>query len=133
METLAAATDSFYDAEGDGAVDDPLVFSWSGSDSAFRATVVSAIGGMMDSVTFADVGLQVDGDTYGFVTDIDPESYTDVTVGSGGVSLDFTLTIEGVVEASPDDTIFVMLMNVYGDGSVLLASEPLIIVVPGSS
>ena len=133
METLAAATDSYYVADGDGVVDDPLVFIWSGSDSAFRATVVSAIGGMMDSVTFAEVVLQVDGDTYGFVTDIDPESYTDVTVGSSGVSLDFTLTIEGVIEASPDDTIFVMLMNVYGDGSVLLASEPLIIVVPGSS
>ncbi len=132
MNTLAEATESYYDADGDGVADDPLVFSWSGSDAAFRATVVSAIEGMMDSVSFSEVAMEIDGDTYGFVTDIDPESYTDVTVGSSGVTLDFSLTIEGVVEASPDDTIFTMLMNVYGDGSVLLASEPLIIVVPGS-
>jgi len=131
IEALADATGSLYDADGSGVVDDPLAFTWSGSSSTFRTTIVGAIEGMLDSVTFSEVTMVVDGDTYGFVTAIDPASYTDVTVGSAGVTLDFTLTIVGVVEAMADDQIFTMDLNIMGDGTTLLGTQPLIIVVPG--
>jgi hypothetical protein len=65
------------------------------------------------------------------VTAVDPTSYTDVTVGSDGLTLDFTVTIEGVVPAMSDDQIFTMDLNIMGDGTTLLGTQPLIIVVPG--
>jgi len=131
ITTLATATDSLYDADGSGAVDDPLAFTWSGSSSSFRTTIVGAIEGMLDSVTFSEVTLEVVGDTWGFVTDVDPASYTDVTVGSGGLTLDFTVTLEGVVPAMSDDQIFTMDLNIMGDGATLLGTQELVIVVPG--
>ena len=131
MTALATATGSFYDADGSGAVDDSLVFSWSGSSAAFRTTIVSAIEGMLDSVTFSEVTLEVVDDTYGFFTAVDPESYTDVTVGSGGLTLEFDITIEGVVPAMADDQIFVIQLNIMGDGTTLLGTQELVIVVPG--
>ena len=134
MNSLAAATNSLYDADGSGVVDDNLVFlwsSWSGS-SSFRSTIVGAIEGMIDSVTFSEVTLEVVGDTYGFVTGVDPESYTDVTVGSGGLTLEFDVTITGVVEAMADDQIFTIDLNIMGDGTTLLGTQELVIVVPGA-
>ncbi|MEC9389439.1 MAG: hypothetical protein VX944_05135 [Myxococcota bacterium] len=131
IEALAEATGSLYDADGSGAVDDPLSFSWSSSSTAFRSTIVGAIEGMLDSVTFGEVVLQVEGDTYGFVQSVDPESYTDVTVGSAGLTLDFTVNIEGVVPAMADDQIFTMDLNIIGDGTTLLGTQELVIVVPG--
>ena len=130
MNTLAAATGSLYDADGSGAVDDNLVVPFV-AGSAFRTTIVGAIEGMLDSVTFSEVTLEVVDDTYGFVTAVDPESYTDVTVGSGGLTLEFDITIEGVVPAMADDQIFVIQLNIMGDGTTLLGTQDLVIVVPG--
>ena len=87
---------------------------------------------MLDSVTFSEVTLEVVDDTYGFVTAVDPESYTDVTVGSGGLTLEFDITIEGVVPAMADDQIFVIQLNIMGDGTTLLGTQELVIVVPGA-
>ena len=131
IEELALSTGSLYDEDGDGVAAEALAFYWTGGSAAFRTTIVNAIQGMLDSVTFSEVALEVDGDAWGFVTDISPEVYEDVVVGSGGLTLDFTVTIEGVVEASADDTIFTMTLNAYGDGTTLLGSQPLTIVVPG--
>lgn len=86
---------------------------------------------MLDSVTFAEVTLETDGDVWGFVTDVTPASYTDITVGSGGLTLDFVVTIEGVVPAMSDVQNFTMDLNIMGDGTTLLGTQPLIIVVPG--
>jgi hypothetical protein len=131
IEELALSTGSLYDEDGDGVAAEALAFYWTGGSAAFRTTIVNAIQGMLDSVTFSEVGLEVDGDAWGFVTAITPEVYEDVVVGSGGLTLDFTVTIEGVVPASADDTIFTMTLNAYGDGTTLLGSQPLTIVVPG--
>jgi hypothetical protein len=131
IEALAIGTGSLYDADGTGVVDDPLGFAWSGTSASFRTTIVGAIEGLLDSVTFSEVTLEVEGDVWGFVTAVDPTSYTDVTVGSDGLTLDFTVTIEGVVPAMSDDQIFTMDLNIMGDGTTLLGTQPLIIVVPG--
>ena len=54
-----------------------------------------------------------------------------MTIGISGETLAFTITLDGVVPALPDDAIYTVTLNVYGDEATLLASEPLIIVVPG--
>ena len=131
MADLAEATGSLYDADGSGAVDDNLIVPFVAGD-AFRTTIVGAIEGRIDSVTFSEVTLEVVGDTYGFVTAVDPESYTDVTVGSGGLTLEFDVTIEGVVPVMADDQIFVIQLNIMGDGTTLLGTQDLVIVVPGA-
>ena len=44
MQSLATATGSLYEADGDGVIDDALVFSWNVTDSSedFRNTIVTA-------------------------------------------------------------------------------------------
>jgi hypothetical protein len=54
-----------------------------------------------------------------------------LTIGISGEELTFTITLDGVVPALPDDAIYTVTLNVYGDDATLLATEPLIIVVPG--
>ena len=134
MEQLATATGSLFEADGDGQIDDPLVFSWSTTDTSsdFRDTIVSAIQDMIGSVTFSEISVEVVGDDYGFVVSTDPESYTDVTVGSGGLDLDFDVTVEGTLPSSTEDQVFEITLNIMGDGTTLLGTQILTIVVPGT-
>ena len=134
MEQLANATGSLFEADGDGQIDDPLVFTWSVTDTSsdFRDTIVSAIQEMIGSVTFGEITVEVVGDDYGFVVSTDPDSYTDVVVGSGGLDLDFDVTVEGTVPASTDDQLFEITLNIMGDGTTLLGTQILTIVVPGT-
>jgi hypothetical protein len=78
------------------------------------------------------VALEIVGDSYGFITSIDPEAYEDIVIGVDGATLEFTLHLEGVMPAMADDTIYVVTLELYGDDTTLLASEPLIIMVPGA-
>ena len=134
MQSLATATGSLYEADGDGLIDDALVFSWSATASSedFRNTIVTAIQEMIGSVTFSEITVEVVGDDYGFVVSTNPESYTNVTVGSDGLDLDFDVTVEGVVPATSEDQIFELTLNILGDGTTLLGTQVLTIVVPGT-
>ena len=134
METLAAATGAYADTDGDGAVDDLLVFEWSGSDDDFRSTIVEAIEDLINSIQFERVELQVLGDEWGFVTSIDPEFYDNVDeLGTGTTTLSFTLNFRGVVAATTEDQLFSLTLNVIGDETILLDTLDIIIVVPGTS
>jgi hypothetical protein len=133
MNTLAAATSSSYDSDGDAEADTPLVFHWADSSSDFRHTVVEAIEWLLGGVHFDSVELEVDSDPWEFITDVTPESYDDIMIGVSGETLSFTITLDGSVPAMADDVIYMVTLNVYGDATTLLASEPLIIVVPGTS
>ncbi len=132
MKELAEATDSHADTDGDGDADDPLVFTWSGSDSEFRETVVDAIEDLVSAVRFSQVSLDIEGDEWGFVTSVEPESY-ELEGDVEGTVIDFTLTFRGVVPATTEDQLFALTLNVLGDGSVLLDTLDIIIVVPGNS
>ncbi|NOY27021.1 MAG: hypothetical protein GXP62_14215 [Oligoflexia bacterium] len=134
MEDLAAATGSYADTDGDGLIDNPLVFEWSGGDSEFRTTVVDAIQNLINSIQFDRVELQVVGDEWGFVTSIDPEAYDNVSeLGAGSTTLSFTLNFRGVVAATTEDQLFGMTLNVIGDESILLDTLDIIVVVPGTT
>ena len=132
MNQLAAATNSYADTDGDGAADDLLVFQWTGSSAALRNTITNAIHDLVDSIRFSTVSLEVEGDDHGFITDVDPESYT-ISGSASGQVIDFTLTFRGAVAATEEDQVFLVTLNVIGDGSILLDTLDIWIRVPGSS
>ena len=132
MTDLATATNSLYEADSDGLIDDPLVFTWTGSSATFRDTVVDAIEGMLDNVTFTEVTAEVVGNTYGFDTVVSPASYSNVTVGSAPVSLSFGVDVSGTVPASAVDQTFPLTLEIYGDGSTLLGTQDVTVVVPAT-
>ncbi len=130
MRELSTATNSYADTDGDGAADDVLVFTWYGSDAEFRETVVAAIEDLVSAVRFSELSLEIQGDEWGFVTGISPESYT-ISGEVEGTVVNFTLTFRGVVASTSEDQLFALTLNVLGDGSVLLDTMDIIIVVPG--
>ncbi|MGB0639397.1 MAG: hypothetical protein ACPGTU_08695, partial [Myxococcota bacterium] len=131
MNELATATDSRYDSDDDGEPDSNLVFHWLGSSADFRRTIVNAMEDLLGGVHFDRVTLFVDTDPWGFITSVSPEAYEDMTIGVSGEDLVFTISLNGVVPALADDAIYTVTLNVYGDETTLLATEPLIILVPG--
>ena len=132
MNDLADRTGSYADTDGDGMADDRLVFSWSGSSAALRNTIVHAVSDLVGSVRFSEVSLEVEGDEYGFVKSISPETYT-VSGSTSGALVDFTLTFRGAVAATEEDQIFLLTLNVIGDGSILLDTLDIYVLVPGSA
>ena len=87
---------------------------------------------MLDSVTFTSVTAVVAGNTYGFVTNVTPASYSNVTVGSSAVSLDFSVDISGSVPESTIDQTFPLTLEIYGDGTTLLGTQDVTVVVPAT-
>ncbi len=101
MEALATATGSLVDSDGDGVVDDPAVYTTSGTaitDAAIEAlldvaSVIPAEG------VYDTCALDVLSDEFGMVTNITPESYADVDVSLLS-DLTFTVTLEGTTYSS---------------------------------
>jgi hypothetical protein len=133
MEELAAATGSYADTDNDGVADDLLVFAWSSSSGDFRDTVTEAIEDLINSIRFTKVELQVEGDEWGFVSEIEPPYYDDIEPSAGIDVLDFTLHFRGVVAATTEDQLYNLTLNVVGDDTVLLDTLDIIILVPGTS
>ena len=135
MVQLANASGSFADTDGDGAADDPLAFRWTGSSATFRTTITNAIEDLVSSIKFDRVSLEVDGDSWGFVTGIDPEYFTDIDTssGAGPQEIEFVLEFRGVVAATTEDQLFRLTLTVVGDDTVLLDTKDIIVLVPGSS
>jgi len=133
MMELAHMTSSYADTDSDGSVDDPLVFNWSSSSGTFRSTVVNAIQDLVNSVEFSTVEMVAPDDVWGFVRNIDPTSYTGITLTSGEeMTLDFTVQLRATVPPAYDDRIYNIQLLVIGDGAVSLGVVDLLILVPGS-
>ncbi|MBK7757707.1 MAG: hypothetical protein IPI35_15160 [Deltaproteobacteria bacterium] len=133
MNDLATKTGSYADTDGDGMADDRLVFNWStGSASALRKTIVDAIGDLVSSVQFSSVSLQIEGDEWGFVTDVSPSSYA-LSSSASGQEVTFSLSFRGTMPATTEDQLFKLTLNVLGDGTVLLDTYDIYVRVPGRS
>jgi hypothetical protein len=82
MRELADATGSVADLDGDGAVDDPLVYGWFGTDAEFGEAIIDAVDAIRPQTAlrdvYASVTLEVRDDPLGIVAGISPQSYTDV-------------------------------------------------------
>ncbi|MFT7521291.1 MAG: hypothetical protein ACI9MC_003442, partial [Kiritimatiellia bacterium] len=135
MKDIAERTNSYADMDGDGATDDLLVFALNQSSPSFKKDfsdfVVTAVDQLVASIKFTEVTLEIDGDEYGFVTDIDPPGYKDLKPSDSEVELPFTLTFRGVVAGVNEDQTFLLTLNVIGDGTTLLDSKDILVVVPG--
>ena len=132
MTALAVVTDSYGDTDGDGEVDDPLVFEWWGSSTTFLTTVVEGVELALDARTFGRVEVWASGDPR-FLHGVDPGAYTDIRPGLAGTQVSFTLTFHGGVPAEEETQTFPITVSVMGDRSVLLATETLSVVVPAAS
>jgi hypothetical protein len=134
MEALASATGSMADTDNDGSADDLLVFEWTSSSAEFRSTVVDAIEDLINSIRFSRVELEVEGDEWGFVTSIEPPYYEDIDPSDTTLdALDFRLNFLGVVPATSEDQLYALTLNVIGDENILLDTQDIIVVVPGTS
>lgn len=130
MNTLASGTNSVADTDNDGAADDNLVFLWTGTSAQLATTISKAVEQLLDDVAFSEITLEVVGDEYGFVTDIQPAKYT-LTSNANGQVLDFTLNIRGAVPQNAQDQLYHLTLNVMGDGTVLLDTLDINVLVPG--
>jgi hypothetical protein len=50
-----------------------------------------------------------------------------------GELVDFTLEFLGTVTATAEDQLFLLTLNIVGDGTILLDTLDIIVVVPGTS
>ncbi|MFN7146791.1 MAG: hypothetical protein ACK4YP_23660, partial [Myxococcota bacterium] len=133
MISFAQATGSLADLDGDGVAAEETVQTWSGSNAAFRETIVEAITQLIASVKFSRVDLSVDGDAYGFVTSIEPAYYEGLGAEDAGTILTFTLTFRGTVAATTEDQLYRLTLNVLGDSTVLLDTLDIIVRIPGTA
>lgn len=132
MESLAWATNSVGDLDGNG-IDEPFVVNWDGSSSAaFRTTVVNALRDLVGAITFSTVELAYDGAGTPFVASVAPASYTQVNAATFSTPLTFTVFLRGAVPAAAQDQVFPLHLTLLGDGSVALGQRNLTIVVPGT-
>jgi hypothetical protein len=135
MLELAKVTGSYADLDADGAADDELVFSLASSSPTFKTDfskfVVKAVDQLVSSIKFSEVELFIEGDEYGFVTNIEPSKYSGLEPGDGELELPFTLTFRGVVAGLNEDQTFLLTLNVLGDGTTLLDTKDILVVVPG--
>jgi hypothetical protein len=136
MIRYAQETGSVADLDGDGEANEELVFSVPQGGASFgeelKTNIVTAVEQLVSSVEFTKISLVIEGDTYGMVQSISPESYEGIDY-KGIESLPFTLNFLGTVAATEADQFFTMTLNVIGDDTVLLDSLDIVVVVPGTA
>lgn len=135
MEVLSYSTNSLADLDEDG-VDDPLVFYIPQGGASFgselKEKIVKAVDQLVSSIQFSRIELKIEGDEYDMVRSIDPTYYENLDY-EGITDLPFTLEFLGTVPATEDDQYFTMTLLVIGDGTVLLDSLDIVVVVPGTA
>jgi hypothetical protein len=118
MTTLAEATGSMADLDGDD-VPDPLVFGvW--ETSGFTDAIVDAVDAIRATAgitsTFASVALEVRSDPLGIVSTVSPVSYSSVDVSTAGL-LSFDVTYDTTpLPASTEPRTTVVELGFVGDG-----------------
>ena len=122
MTSLATATGSLADTNGDG-VPEPLVFQ--GTSGASADFVLDGIEAIAGSSQF-DLTLDVDDSPHDFVVSIEPAVHTGVAVNT---EVTFEVTVMPGVAQEGWDQVFVFPMQVIGDATSVLAEWDLVLVV----
>lgn len=135
MIDFANDTGSLADMDGDGEIDDPLVFEIPQAGGSFstelKEGIVNAVDQLVSSVAFEKISLEVVGDTYGMIDSIDPEYYEGID-WSGVEGLDYTLNFTATVPATDEDQLFTMTLRIVGDDTILLDELDIVVVIPGT-
>jgi hypothetical protein len=130
---LARLTGSMADLNGDGVKEELVISLAQGSagyEAAFAEKIVTTVDQLVSSLKFDTLRLEVEGDEYGFVTNISPASYTDIDTSDPELEFPFTLTFRGAVAGIGSDQTFLLKLLVVGDGGTLLDSMDIIVLVP---
>ena len=107
-----------------GAALQQPVYQWSnavGSNEPMGAVVLGAVNGAIDDAHFDKVTAVIRHD-WGFKLTVSPPSYSNITIGSGPLSLPFEVHVEGVIASEAPATYYPMTLEVYSDGGALLGS-----------
>ena len=139
MTTLANATDSIGDVDGDGLADGPLVFTWSSGSANLRSTIVDATEAVLsetdlDPAPFESptIDIQVTGDGSGFIGSVGPDMFT-VAPPDEAPTLRFMVTATGTVPSSAEEQRFIQpRLRLVGSGGENMGILPIAITVPAT-
>ena len=125
MEALAIITDSYGDLDGD-FIEEPMVTSWSPSDSAesFGTNIVEAIEALAAAAVFDVVKLNIQSDVDNVVIDIQPEQYETVVAGT---PLIFTITVTGRVAKKASSKTSEVVFELVADDTLVLAERTMFV------
>lgn len=128
MESLATATGSYADLDGDGS-DEPAVITWSGTSAQFRSDVVGTITQLIAAMNYEKIALVASDDSLGFVSAIAPEAFYDV---QSGEEVTFTVTLDGVLPAQDYEQANQLTFYLIGDDETLLHTYTVTVVTPSN-
>ena len=126
MTEIAIATGAIADRDGDGAVDDPLVYSVQSDGAGLPEAVTDAIVKMLTTSEF-DVTLGVYGDKWDFLYESSPQGVNSVHPGE---MVTFTVGLIGTISAGQEDRVYSFAVQLVGDDGTILDNQPVTIVVP---
>lgn len=126
MTEVAIATGAVADRDGDGAVDDPLVYSVQSDGAGIPEAVTDAIVKMLTASEF-NVALAVDGDKWRFVHETLPRGMDSVHPGE---VVTFDVTLIGTISAGQEDRVYRFSIQLVGEDGTVLDTQPVVVVVP---
>ena len=127
MTSIATATDSYLDLNGNDAPDTGEYMVYSSGSYDIVDKVVQGIEEFTANVTY-DMNMEANDPDEAIVT-VDPIAYYNIPALN---TVSFTLTLEPTPAAAASmfsDTVYVVPTTLYGDGSVVLAEWDLIFVI----
>jgi hypothetical protein len=126
METLAEATGSYADLDGDGSAE-PAVVTWNGTSAQFRETVVEAVQELVDAMMYEKIELIAADDTLEFVREISPEAFYDV---GSGETVTFVVTLEGTLVPQDYEQANQLTFYLVADDTTLLHTYTVTVLTP---
>lgn len=126
MTEIATATGAVADRDGDGSVDDPLVYSVQADAAGLPEAVTDAIVKMLTASEF-NVFLGLDGDKWHFVHQSFPQGFDRVHPGE---IVTFDVQLLGTISSGTDDRVYKFNIQLVGEDGTILDTHPVVIVVP---
>ena len=126
MTEVAHATGAVADLNGDGIVEEPLVYSVTGDGAGLPEAVTDGIVKMLTASEF-DVALEVVGDKWGFFVGSSPAGVDSVHPGE---NVDFTVDLRGAIASGIKDRIYKFNLQLVSTDGTILDTQPVVVVVP---